>query len=301
MKNFNSIHDISIYQFHTVMDLAGEIKKNSSKFRLRMQNRIITLIFNRPLFQAKVSFEAGWLQMGGKLIHISYNDLPAEMQKDPTLLGKYLEQWVDGIYALDFQQKFLSGLAHACSVPVVNGKSDLLDPCRALGDIFTFKEKTGDLTQAKLAYVGSDRCLCHSLLFACAKVGMEMNIYISESFKPDAGIFKTAQEDGAESGFRVTLTEDPAQAVRNADVIYLPEELYSIQSQGQKRSSSFHKIRESIIPLIKPEALIMNGSSWRQPHKNKNEIIDSPGSIMLEVADNKLHVQKAIMILLLNE
>jgi len=301
MKNFLSIHDISIYQFHAVLDLARDIKKNSSKFRLRMQNRIVALIYNRPLFQAKVSFEAGWLQMGGKLIPISYNDLAAEMQKDPTLPGKHLEQWVDGIYAVDFQQKFLSRLAHTCSVPVVNGKSDLFDPCRALGDLFTFKEKIGDLAQAKLAYVGSDCSLCHSLLFACAKVGMEINITISDSFKPDAEIIKTAQEDGAESGARFILTEDPAQAVRNADVIYLPEELYSTQERGQKRGRSFHKNKESIIPFIKPAALIMNGSSWRQPHKNKNEIIDSTGSIVLEVADNKLHVQKAIMILLLNE
>ena len=266
-----------------------------------MQDRIMALIFNRPLFQARISFEAGWLQLGGKLIHISYKNLPADMQKDPWLIGKYLDKWVNGIFAVDLKQKFLSGLAQASAVPIVNGKSDLLDPCRAMVDIFTLKEKIGDLTQAKLAFMDSDHSLCHSLLFACAKIGMEITIYVSESFEPETKILKQAREEGAESGARFILTEDPVQAVSNADVIYLPEKLFSRHKGAQKNGSSIFLHRERLISLIKPETIIVRGLLWGQTNKNKNEIIDSTGSIMLEEADNKLHVQKAIMILLLNE
>ncbi len=231
--------------------------------------------------------------MDGKIIHLSYADISANMKKDPWSIGKHLEKWVDGIFTVDLNHEFITELALACSIPLINGKSDLFYPCQALGEIFTLKEKKGDLAHAKLTYMDSDLSHCHSLILASAKIGMEVTVLISESFNPSAEITKEAREDGAESGFKLILTEDHVQAAKNADVIYLPEDLMESKRGEQKKT-------DSIIPLAKPDALIMHSSLWKGTKKNKNEMIDSTRSIMLEVADNRLHVQKAIMILLLD-
>ncbi|MBN2245829.1 MAG: hypothetical protein JW755_08285 [Candidatus Aminicenantes bacterium] len=297
MKDLLSIHDISLYQFHTLMDLSRELKRNARKFRQHMQNRILAVLFKNSLFEIKTGFEAGWLQMDGKIIHISYADISADMQKDSWSIGKHLEKWADAIITVDLGHGFISELARACSIPVINGKSDLFYPCQALAEILTLKEKKGDLAHAKLSYMDSDISHCHSLILASAKTGMEVTVLISESFDPGAEIIEKAREDGAGSGFRLILTEDPVQAVKNADVIYLPVN-FRESKKGEQRNSLPQK-SGSIVSLAEPDALIMCGSPWKGTPKNKNEKIDSTRSIMLEVADNKLHVQKAIMILLL--
>jgi ornithine carbamoyltransferase len=300
--DFLSIHDLTPYQFSQIMDLTREIKEKPHRFKNRFRNKILAMIFEKPSLRTRVTFEAGMLQLGGEAIYLAPSDIAMGTRETPYDVGKNLERWVDAIMIRTFSHQIAVDLARACEIPVINALTDLLHPCQAMADFFTLKEKIGDLAHTRVAYVGDGNNVCHSLLFAAAKTGTKMSVATPPGFEPDPAVIQQAKIDGQETGFEVLITTDPFEAVQNANAVYT-DVWASMGQEGEKtkRSDIFfsYQVNKELMSLASREALFMHCLPAHRGEEVTDEIIDSVRSIVYDQAENRLHVQKAIMLSLI--
>lgn len=304
MQDFISIHDLTLYEFHEILDLAREIKKHPDRYRQRLKNKILAMVFQKPSLRTRVSFEVGMLELGGQAIYLAPSDIQAGTRETFFDIGKNLERWVDGIMIRTFAHENVIELAKAASIPVINGLSDLLHPCQAMADVFTLKEKKGDLARLKLAYVGDGNNVCHSLLFAGAKAGMTVAVATPHGYEPKEDIVKLAQEDGQETGFKFILTHDPEEAVTGADAVYTDVwASMGQESEREIRKKIFapYQVNQTLMSKAAKDAVFMHCLPAHRGEEVTDEVIDSAQSIVYDQAENRLHVQKAIMLLLMGK
>lgn len=300
--DFISIHDLSLYEFHEIMDLTTKVKEDPHSFRKALKHKVLAMIFQKPSLRTRMTFEVGMLQLGGAAIYMSPADGQAGARETFFDVGKNLERWVDGIMIRTFTHQNIIDLAAAARIPVINGLSDLLHPCQAMADFFTLKEKKGDLASLKLAYIGDGNNVCHSLLFAAAKAGSRMAVATPPGFEPEPEIVQLAKEDGRETGFSLTLTNDPRQAAAEADAVYT-DVWASMGQEAEKeaRASAFKlfQVNAALMASAKPGAFFMHCLPAHRGEEVASEVIDSPASVVYDQAENRLHVQKVIMLLLM--
>lgn len=304
MQDFISIHDLTLYEFHEILDLAKEIKKNPNRFRQRLKNKILAMVFQKPSLRTRVSFEVGMLELGGEAIYLAPADIQAGTRETFYDIGKNLERWVDGIMIRTFAHENVIELARAASIPVINGLSDLLHPCQAMADVFTLREKKGDLASLKLAYVGDGNNVCHSLLFAGAKAGMTVAVATPPGYEPKPEIVRLAQEDGKQTGFKLILTHDPEEAVLGADAVYTDVwASMGQESEREIRKKIFapYQVNQKLMSRAAEGAVFMHCLPAHRGEEVTDEVIDSAQSIVYDQAENRLHVQKAIMLLLMGK
>jgi ornithine carbamoyltransferase len=208
-KDFISIHDLSLYEFTKLMDLAKEVKAKPDRFHKKLKGKILAMIFQKPSLRTRMTFEVGMLQLGGEAIYLAPSDIQLGSREGVYDVGKNLERWVDGIMIRAFAHQNVIDLAASCRIPVINGLTDLLHPCQALADFQTLYEKNRNLKSFKLTYVGDGNNVCHSLMFAAAKAGATMAVATPPGYEPNPEIVKLAAEDGRETGYALTLTHDP--------------------------------------------------------------------------------------------
>ena len=304
LKDFITIHDLTTYEFNEILDLAQKIKEKPDKFRTYLQGKILAMIFQKPSLRTRVTFEVGMLQLGGEAIYLAPTDIQLGTRETPTDVAKNLERWVDGIMARTFAHSIVVELAEAARIPVVNALTDLLHPCQAMADFLTLKEKKGDLAQLKLAYVGDGNNVCHSLMLAAAKAGTHLVVATPEGYEPQEAIINQAQADGESSGFTLELTHDPAAAVKEADAVYT--DVWASMGQEhekEQRAKIFapYQVNKELMAQAKPEALFMHCLPAHRGEEVTSEVIDSPQSVVFDQAENRLHVQKAILSLLMRQ
>ena len=303
-KDFISIHDLSRYEFNEIMDLTEKIKRSPSDFRKTLKGKVLTMIFQKPSLRTRLTFEVGMLQLGGHVVYLSPGDGQVGVRESFYDVGKNLERWVDGIMIRTFAHRNILDLAAAVRVPVINALSDLLHPCQAMADFFTLKEKAGDLARLKLAYVGDGNNVCHSLMFAAAKAGSRMAVATPPGYEPDAEIVRQAREDGRETGFELTLSHDPREAVAGADAVYT-DVWASMGQEAEKeaRAAVFtpFQVNARLMAAAKAGACFMHCLPAHRGAEVTDEVIDSPASIVFDEAENRLHVQKSIMVLLMGK
>jgi ornithine carbamoyltransferase len=303
-KDFLSIHDLSPYQFSQVMDLTREIKEKPHRFRDRLKNKILAMIFEKPSLRTRMTFEAGMLQLGGEAIYLAPTDIQMGTRETTKDVGKNLERWVDAVMLRTFDHKTAVDLAQSCRIPVINALTDLLHPCQAMADFFTLKEKRGDLVHMRLAYVGDGNNVCHSLLLAAAKTGSKISVATPPGYEPDPDIINMAVKDGQETQFEIFITTDPHDAVRNADVVYT-DVWASMGKEAEKtdRTEVFtpFQVNRELMAQAKPGALFMHCLPAHRGEEVSDDIMDSSQSIVFDQAENRLHVQKAIMLLLIEQ
>lgn len=304
MEDFLSIHDLTPYEFSEIMDLARDMKEQPRRFQGRLKNRILAMIFEKPSLRTRVTFEVGMLQLGGEAIYLSPSDIQLGRRELPHDVAKNLECWVDAIMVRTFAHEIAVELARSARIPVINALTDLLHPCQAMADFLTLKEKKGDVRGLKLAYVGDGNNVCHSLLFAAAKSGTHAAVATPRGYEPHQDILEKALHDGAETGFRVDIHTDPAEAVRGADAVYT-DVWASMGQEGEKerRAALFrpYQVNAALMAKAKPGALFMHCLPAHRGEEVTDEVIDSPQSVVFDQAENRLHVQKAIMLLLLEK
>ena len=299
-QDFLSIHDLTPYQFSQILDLAREIKEKPNRFRDRLQNKILAMIFEKPSLRTRMTFETGMLQMGGGAIYLSPFDIQMGTRETPYDVGKNLERWVDAVMIRTFSHQIAVDLAHVCRIPVINALTDLLHPCQAMADFFTLKENIGDLAHMKLAYVGDGSNVCHSLLFAGAKTGAEISVATPAGYEPNPEVVKQAVQDGQETAFEVFITTDPAEAVQNADAVYTDVwTSMGQESEKAKKAMIFppFQVNKELLAQAKQGALFMHFLPAHRGEEVTDEVIDSDQSVVFDQAENRLHVQKAIMLL----
>ncbi len=303
-KDFISIHDLSLYEFHEILDLTVKMKADPRSFRKALENRVLAMIFQKPSLRTRMTFETGMLQLGGHAIYLSPSDGQVGVRETFYDVGKNLERWVQGIMIRTFAHQNIIDLAAAANIPVINALSDLLHPCQAMADFFTLKEKAGDLAGFKLAFVGDGNNVCHSLMLAGAKAGATMTVATPSGYGPDPEIIRLAEAGGRETGFTLTLTEDPGEAVAGADAVYT-DAWASMGQEAEKearaRIFSPYQVNSGLMARAKQGAFFMHCLPAHRGDEVTDEVIDSSASIVFDQAENRLHVQKVIMVLLMGK
>jgi len=303
-KDFISVHDLSIYEFNEIMDMAAEIKDHPQRFRSKLKDKILAMIFQKPSLRTRMTFEVGMLQLGGSAIYMSPADSQVGTRETYFDVGKNLERWVDGIMIRTFAHQNIIDLASNIRIPVINGLSDLLHPCQAMADFFSLKEKKVDLARIKLAYVGDGNNVCHSLLFAAAKAGCQVAVATPPGYEPKPEIVNLAKEDGRETGFSVSLTTDAHKAVSQADAVYT--DVWASMGQEAEKEARARifapfQVSADLMASAKKGAFFMHCLPAHRGDEVTDEVIDSPNSIVFDQAENRLHIQKVIMVLLMGK
>lgn len=301
-KDFISIHDISLYEFNEILELSEKIKRHPQKFQHALKNKVLAMIFQKPSLRTRVTFEVGMLELGGHAVYLAPSDSQAGTRETFPDVGKNLERWVDGIVIRTFAHQNILDLAAAASIPVINGLSDLLHPCQAMADFFTLQEKKGALSKVKLAYVGDGNNVCHSLLFAAAKAGAAMAVATPPGYEPKEEIVRPAREDGRETGFSLEISSDPRKAVADADAVYT-DVWASMGQESEKaiRAKIFapFQVNAGLMALANKDAVFMHCLPAHRGEEVTDEVLDAPYSVVYDQAENRLHVQKVIMVLLM--
>lgn len=299
-KNLISIHDLSAQEIEKIFTLAAELKADDHKPILA--GKTLAMVFEKPSTRTRVSFEVGMYQLGGNTVHLSPNAVQLGQRESIADVAGTLSRYVDGIMLRTYRHSDIVEFAKHASIPVINGLSDLLHPCQALTDVFTVKEKKNDLKLVKFAYVGDGNNVCNSLMLAAAKVGMNMVIATPRRYEPKAAIVKQALENGKASGVEIDILNDPVVAAKDADVIYTDVWTsmgQETESKARKQAFANFQINSQLLALAKKDAIVMHCLPAHRGFEITDEVIDGPNSVVFDQAENRLHVQKAILALLL--
>jgi ornithine carbamoyltransferase len=303
-KDFITIHDLTAYEFQEIMDMTEKMKKNPRKYRKVLKDKILAMIFQKPSLRTRVTFEVGMLQLGGEAVYLAPSDIQMGTREGVRDIGKNLERWVDGIMIRTFGHNIIMELAESTRLPVINALTDLLHPCQAMADFFTLREKRCSFSGLKLAYVGDGNNVCHSLMLAAAKAGMKMSIATPAGYEPKPEIVAWAKEDGKDTGFELSITNDPVEAVREADAVYTDVWAsmgQEAEKEARKKIFAPYQVNRELFSKAKPEAYFMHCLPAHRGEEVTDEVIDSPNSIVYEQAENRLHFQKVIMTLVMRK
>ena len=305
MKDFISIHNLTASQVKEILDLAVDLKhkqKNNIKHEY-LWAKSMAMIFEKPSTRTRVSFEIGMWQLGGLAINLDQEAIGLGTRESIGDVAKTLSRFADAILIRTFSHDKVVDLAKFATVPVINALSDLLHPCQALSDVFTIQEKKGkDLKGIKMAYIGDGNNVCHSLMFAAAKVGLNLTVATPKGYEPNADIVEMALKDGKKAGVEIDILNDPVIAAKDADVIYT--DVWASMGQEketEKRRKVFikYQVNRELIKLAKPDYIFMHCLPAHRGDEVTDEVIDSPNSVVFDQAENRLHVQKAILVKLL--
>ena len=302
MDDFLTIHDISVYEFSEILDLAEKVKDKPQNYRKKLVHKVLAMIFEKPSLRTRMTFEVGMLQMGGEAVYLSPSDIQMGSREASVDVGKNLERWVDAIMIRTFGHSVAVDLAEASRIPVINALTELLHPCQAMADFFTLREKKGALAGLKLAYVGDGNNVCNSLLLASAKAGSQMNVATPSGYGPDPKILEQAEKDGKDTGFNYLLTDDPIDAVKDVDAVYT--DVWASMGQEtekdkRKRVFAPYQVNSTLLAWAKPDAIFMHCLPAHRGEEVTDDVIDSARSVVYDQAENRLHTQKAILLLLL--
>lgn len=301
-RDFLAVTDFSIEEVLEVFKKTEELKKD--RFRECFKNKAVGLIFQKPSLRTRVSFQVGVWQLGGQCMSLSPAEVNIGVRESVKDAAQTLARYLDLVVARVFKHKDVVDLARYAQIPVINGLSDLYHPCQALADIFTVREKRGMLKGLTLTYVGDGNNVCHSLLQITSLMGMHMRVAAPKGFVPQKDILNEAQALAKNAGSSIVVTQDPKEAVRGSDVLYT--DVWA--SMGQEREAARrarifkkYQINKELLALAKKDALVMHCLPAHRGSEITDEVMDSPNSVVFDEAENRLHVQKAIMMKLLNK
>ena len=303
MKHFLSLKDFSRAEIEEIFDLAAQVKADPRAYGDVLKGRSLAMIFQKPSTRTRVSFEVGMSQLGGIALYLGANDIQLQRGESTADTAKVLSRYVDGIMARVFSHQDLLDLAKNSTVPVINGLSDLLHPCQTLADYFTLRERKGALQGIKLAYVGDGNNVCNELMVGAAKLGVAMAVASPEGYEPNPLIVKSAIREAQKAGAPApVVTRDPRAAASGADVIYT--DVWTSMGQEEetdRRLKAFqgYIVDGNLMKVARPDAVFMHCLPAHRGQEVAADVIDGPRSVVFDQAENRLHVQKAILILLL--
>jgi ornithine carbamoyltransferase len=297
-----SIKDLSSKEIKEIFELTHKVKAFPQHFSLALKAKTLALIFQKPSNRTYVSFQVGMFQLGGNSVYLGPEHIKLGVRETIHDVAKTLSRYVHGIVLRTFAHQNVIDMALHASVPVINGLSDLTHPCQGLTDIYTIEEKFKSLKGIRLAYVGDGNNVCNSLLYCCSKTAMKLSIATPKGYEPDKDVLREANDFARQSGAEIKLFNDPKGAVKNADVLYTDVwASMGQESQAGKRKKAFKdfQINSSLMKLAKPGCYVMHCLPAHRGEEISDEAIDNRHSIVFDQAENRLHVQKAILIQLL--
>ena len=300
MKDFLSVGDLSRERLFRLFTLAADLKQRwkAGRRAAPLAGRALALIFEKPSLRTRVTFEVGVVQLGGRAVYLSGNEIGLGTRETVPDVARNLSRWVDGIAARVFAHATVQGLAAHASIPVINGLSDFEHPCQALADYFTLWERGVDLASMRMAWIGDGNNVCHSVLLAGALVGASMVVACPPGYEPDAGV----QAQVRALGGRLQITTDAREAATGADVLYTDVWVSMGQeAEREKRREAFsrYQLSERLLGFAKPSALVMHCLPAHRGEEITDAVLDGPRSIVLDQSENRLHAQKAVIFELL--
>ena len=303
-KDLISIHDLSVGEVALILDVAKKLKrmqKEGVSHRF-LEGKTLAMIFSKASTRTRVSFETGFHQLGGHAIYLSDRDSQLGRGEPVRDTARVLSRYVDGIMIRTFSHDSVRELAQYASIPVINGLTDLLHPCQALTDMLTMQEHLQAIKGRKFVYIGDGNNMTHSLMFACAKCGVNMVACCPDKHLPNAEIVKQAQEDAKLTGCSVELESSPQKAAKGADVIYTD----TWASMGQEaehaqrvKELQDYQVNSKLLALARQECIVMHCLPAYRGEEITEEVLEGSHSVVFDEAENRLHVQKAIMALLM--
>jgi ornithine carbamoyltransferase len=299
-KDIIGIEQLTATELLLILDVAAKLKANKfdATQTLFAKGQTLTMLFEKPSLRTRVTFEAGMTQLGGHAINIETKLGERETIAD---VGKNLERWVDGVMARTFEHSTVVALAANANVPVINGLSDKEHPCQALADFQTLIEHKG-IKDIKLAYVGDSNNVSNSLLLLAATLGVDFSMGCPHKYEPQASIWMKALELAKISGAEITLSNDPYEAVANADAVYTDVwTSMGQEAEAKEREKIFapYQLNCELMKHAKPDAIVMHCLPAHRGLEITDEVIDGPNSVVFDQAENRLHAQKAILALVL--
>ncbi len=303
-RDLLTLHDFTSEEIMQILDLADDLKARQKKKEPHqyLQGKTLGMIFQKSSTRTRVSFEVGIYQLGGQALFLSSSDIQLGRGESVADTARVLSRFVDGIMIRTFAQSDVEELARYSDVPVINGLTDLLHPCQILADLQTIREQKGRLAGLKLAYVGDGNNIAHSLLFGCARIGINMAVASPEGYKPDERIVVLAREDAALAGAKIEILTAPAEAVKGADVV-VTDVWASMgqEAQQQERVKIFagYQVNEELVSHAAKDFIFLHCLPAHRGEEVSAGIIDGPHSVVWDEAENRLHAQKAVMSLLM--
>jgi ornithine carbamoyltransferase len=302
-RHFLSLKDWSRDEIELLFEQAAAIKASPQSYASALSGQSLAMIFQKPSTRTRVSFEVGMYQLGGRALFLGSDDIQLNRGESIADTARVLSRYVQGIVARVFAHQDILDLARHGSVPVINGLSDLLHPCQALADYFTLRERRGALQGLKLAYVGDGNNVANELMFGAVKLGMQCSIGCPKGYEPNPLIFKSAVREAQKLGSPTPeVTQDPYEAAAGADVVYT--DVWT--SMGQEAESAARQtafqgygVTPQLMAAAGPEALFMHCLPAHRGEEVAAEVIDGPQSAVFDEAENRLHVQKAVLMTLM--
>ncbi|MGG2064526.1 ornithine carbamoyltransferase [Bacillus sp. S14(2024)] len=300
-KDILTLEELTQEEIIAIIEFAMYVKKE--KTLPFLNGKILGLIFDKHSTRTRVSFEAGMIQLGGHGMFLSGKELQLGRGESIADTAKVLSQYIDGIMIRTFSHAEVEELAKEATIPIINGLTDEHHPCQALADLMTIYEEANTFQDIKLAYVGDGNNVCHSLLLASAKVGMNITVATPPGYEADEAIVKRAIEIAKGTGAKVEVTYNPKEAVEEADFIYTDVWMSMGQEDSKEKYELFqpYQVNEQLTQFAKSTYHFLHCLPAHREEEVTAEIIDGPQSIVFQQAGNRLHVQKALLVSLLQE
>lgn len=291
--------DLTNDELYYLLDLASAVKQSPREYGQSMAGKSIAMLFEKPSLRTKLTFDLAMSQMGGASV---FMEGPIGVREPLKDVARNLDRWVNGIVARVFAQTTVEGLAEWSSVPVINALSDAFHPCQALADVLTIRERFGALEGLKLAFIGDGNNVAQSLMLTAVRLGMDFALGCPPGYTPDPDIVAQAERLAAVSGESVLITHDAAEALAGAHAVYT--DVWASMGQEQeaaKRKKAFHayQVSEDLFARARPDAVFMHCLPAKRGEEVTGGVMESPRSVVFDQAENRLHAQKALLLMML--
>jgi len=301
-RDLVSIRDLSPQELESVLHLAGLMKARPADFRGALAGKQMVMFFEKPSLRTRLTFEAGMASLGGVTFFVDQTQSRLDARESLSDIAHNLERWVDLIVLRTFAHRTVEGMAEFAGIPVINALSELEHPCQALADYFTLQEKFGDLKNVCLAYVGDGNNVAHSLMLTCACLGSTIRVATPKGYEPNAEIVADAKAIAQETGAVIEILTDPNAAVAGADAVYTDVwASMGVEHEADQRASIFapYQVNDDLMADAASHAIFMHCLPAHRGHEVTDAVIDSSRSVVFDQAEARMHVQKAILLLLL--
>ncbi|MBQ3427839.1 MAG: ornithine carbamoyltransferase [Clostridia bacterium] len=304
MQDLISLHDLTPEELQKLLKLGLKLKKelkHGIKHKM-LEGKTLGMIFTKSSTRTRVSFEVGMTQLGGYPLFLSSNDIQLGRGETIHDTAKVLERYLDGIMIRTYAHSDVVELAEEANIPVINALTDLLHPCQVLADLMTAYEHKGRLEGLKFAYIGDGNNMAHSIMYGCAKADINCAIATPAAYQCDAEVVENAKEDFAKSGGSLLLTEDPIEAIKDADIVYTDTWVsMGMEEEKAERQKVFmpYQVNKELFSYAKSDAIFMHCLPAYRGFEVTEDVIDGPNSVIFDEAENRLHAQKAVMAILM--
>lgn len=301
-RDLISISDLTPDEVRALLDMTALMKSQPQDFRGALSGKQVVMFFEKPSLRTRLTFEAGTNSLGGSAIFVDQTRSRLNERESLADIAHNLERWIDCVILRTFEHSTVTGIAEHASIPVINALSDLEHPCQALADYFTLEEKFDDITKVKLAYVGDGNNVAHSLMLTAASLGSTIRVATPKGFEPNPDITALSKGIAASTGGKIELYNDPKEAVNGADAVYT--DVWASMGQEAETAErekifSGFQVNNKMMRLAAKHALFMHCLPAHRGSEVTDSVIDSPQSVVFDQAENRLHIQKAIMLMLL--